>query len=73
MNNGFKITIRTHNNKTIWTYKEVDTWEQAKAVFNELIELIALSGETIHLPYEGRTIYTNTISSKPYIRPNKTQ
>lgn len=72
MTNGFKITVRTHNDKSIWTYKEVSNWKEAKEVHKELIELLEFAGETIHLPYEARTIYVNTISSKPYIRANKT-
>lgn len=71
MKNTFRVSIKTHNDKSIWTYKEAHSWEEAKELHTEFVELLKLSGPTIHLPFEGITIYVNTISHMPFIRTTK--
>lgn len=69
----FKITIRTHHNKSIWTYKQAVGIDEATALLIEVKELLAdgRCGKTLYLPFEDKAIPVDMISCDPYLRPSK--
>lgn len=71
MKSIFKITIRSHKNKSIWTYKVAEGIKEAEEFHQELVQLLAMNKKNVYLPFEDITLKIEDISCEPYVRAGK--